>query len=350
MWQKSTEKPYQFVPFPTEQPLRKEGAGQDRIQKGYLSGWLELELVTLSPLQVATGITDFVKSTRGEQLALTQVSMKRRDASDPSRMIRATVLPGSSLKGAVRSLVEALSPSCVPIVSSLVLSTLPRHLTRCTDVKRLCPACRLFGMSGGEKNNYIGQVSISDAQVPPGNLSYLSTPLLWAPARSRGRSLPPRYLSQGKAKGRKLYEHRRAASGPDPRFVIKEGVTIPTRLYFTNLSEAELGLLIAALGNHPQYPFPIKIGAGKPVGMGSVEVQIKAAVLLAGGEGIKQAGRLGGAMGKAERVEGDTLKGRLAQWAKKAEQQRLLLTEQLKEVAKVLAKANLSKPAPSGAY
>jgi len=154
MRQQLTEKPYQFVPFPSEQSLRdarKEGVGQDRMQEGLLSGWMELELVTLSPLQVATGITDFVKVAKGEQLALTQVSVKQRDVSDPNRMIHLTVLPGSSLKGAVRSFVEALSPSCVPIVSSSVRSALPRGLMRCTSVKSLCPACRLFGMSGGEK-------------------------------------------------------------------------------------------------------------------------------------------------------------------------------------------------------
>jgi hypothetical protein len=176
-------------------------------------------------------------------------------------------------------LVEALSFSCIPIASGLVRSALPRWLTRCTSSSSLCPACRLFGTQ-----EYQGQISVADAIVPFGNLSLIGTPLLWAPARSRGRGLPPRYLHQGETRGRKVYEHRKTASGPDPRVVIKAGVTIPMRISFFNLSEAELGLLVAALGNHPQHSFPIKIGAGKPVGMGSVEVRIQAAVLLSGGE------------------------------------------------------------------
>jgi len=338
----STEKPYQLVPFASERPSRKVGLGQDRLQEERISGWLEVEFVTLTPLQVATGIVDFIRTTGGkERLALTQASVKHRADDDPNRITRQTVLPGSSLKGAIRSLVEVLSPSCVLVVSDLVRSALPRRLIRCTDPKNLCPACRLFG-----SQNYQGQISIDDAKVPPRSLIIIGTPLLWAPARTRGRGLPPLYLEHGEVKGRKVYKHHKTASGPEPRVVIKQNVRIPTRLSFTNLTEGELGLLVTALGNHPQYPFPIKIGAGKPVGMGSVEVHIQKAVLLSGSEGVKRTGRLGKAVERGECLEGETLKARLAQWTQKAQQEQLLLIEQLQEVAQVLSRQNLNIPAP----
>lgn len=343
-------KPYQLVPFPAGQPQRKKGVGQDRVRekeegKNLFSGWLDIELLTLRPLQVATGITDFVRTASGERLAQAQASIKHI-AADPSRVIQSPVLPGSSLKGAIRSLVEVLSPSCVRIVGGLVRSARPMHLTACTDAKNLCPACRLFGTQ-----DYKGQVSIGDAMLPLGSLAVLGTPLLWTPARSRGRGLPPRYLdSRGKAKGSKVYEHRQTASGADPRVVVRPHVSTPTRLSLTNLSGAELGLLVAALGNHPQHSFPIKIGAGKPVGMGSVEVRIKTAVLLAGGDVVKRAGRLGKAIDRAERLDGPILTQRIAKWTQQAQEEKMLLPEQLVEVAKALDRTNLDKPAPDGMY
>ncbi|HID31471.1 MAG TPA: hypothetical protein EYP19_15925, partial [Desulfobacterales bacterium] len=321
------------------------GAGQDRLHGGKWSGWFDIEFHTLMPVQVATGITDFVRTRSGERLALTQAMVKRRLLDDPRRSGIAVVLPGSSLKGALRSLVEALSRSCVLVVGGLTRSALPRHLTRCANPDNLCPACRLFG-----SQDYQGQVSIADASVPSGSRVIMGTPLLWAPARSQGRGLPSRYLERGRARGRKFYKHHRVASGPDPRVVIKQGVTIPTRITFTNLTSAELGLLVSALGCHPQYSFPIKLGAGKPIGMGSVEVNMQRVVLLSGSEGVQRAGRLGKAISKAECLEGEALKERLVEWTQQAEQEELLLTEQLEELAQIFERSSLNTPAPEGMY
>jgi len=336
------EKPYQFVSFSPE-PLvnqeRKKGIGQDRLAEKSFTGWLELELVTLTPLQVASGIIDFHTKGQGQELALAHQSVRKRTGQAP-------IIPGASFKGALRSLVEAVSPSCVSIVNDKVRALLPKSLFRCQDVQKLCPACRLFGMSGAEKG-YMGRISIADGVVPLEKLDMIDTPLLWTPARGRGRGLPPLYLDKGKLKGRKFYEHRKTAFGPEPRIVIKENTTIQTSLYFTNVNEAELGLIIAALGNHPDYSFPIKIGAGKPIGMGSVEVRVKAAVLLMDSANLRNAGRLGKAL---TRIEGDPLKRQLVAMVQKAEAQGLLLVEKLKEVARVLDRNNLKKEAPRGPY
>ena len=335
-----SEKPYQFVSFPPEQLVnqeRRKAIGQDRLVEKSLTGWLELELLTITPLQVASGILDF--DPKGQGIALAQQSLRGKTG-------RVAVIPGASLKGALRSLAEALSPSCVSVAGGNVRSLLPKALLRCSDVQKLCPACRIFGMSGKEES-YMGRISVTDGVVPLEKLNVVSTPILRTPARGRGRGLPPLYLDRGKLKGRKFYEHRKTAFGPEPRIVIKENTTIQSFLYFSNLSEAELGLIIAALGNHPNHPFPIKIGAGKPIGMGSVEVRVKAAVWLTDGASLRNAGRLGQAL---TRIEGETLKTRLAEMVKAAEQQGLLLVDKLKEVAKVLDRGNLKKEAPKGPY
>src|ERR1700752_3785470 len=106
-------KPYQLIPFAAGQPKREKPAGHDRALEQRLTGWLDIELETLTPLHVASGITDFVKGGGREQLALLQVSIGRFHVSDPDKIVSRAVLPGSSIKGAVRSLAEALSPSCL---------------------------------------------------------------------------------------------------------------------------------------------------------------------------------------------------------------------------------------------
>ncbi len=340
------EKPYELVPFSPEAPDRQGPiGGHDRVTvvPDRLSGWLELELVTLRPVQVASGLTDFVTTGPGqERLALREVSVPKQDPRDPTRQKRTVLLPGSSLKGAVRSLVEALSASCIPVVNPRVRPFLPRRLGRCTDPKQLCPACRLFGAQ-----DYQGQVGFADAEVPQGSLQFLGTPLLWAPARSRGRELPQRYLQGREAVGRKFYQHGQIAQGPDPRVVVKPNVTMPVRVFVENLSPGELGLLLAALGQHPQHPFPLKVGAGKPVGMGSIEVRLKAVVLLADRAGLERGGRLGRA---SRRLEGASLSRQVQAWVQAAEQARLLSADRLAAVALVLNRANLNRPSPSGPY
>lgn len=328
------EKPYDFVDFPSVSVQREEPAGHEQTAPDRVSGWFEAELFTLRPVQVASGITDFIRTQSGERLALSNVVGQKT----------VPALPGSSLKGAIRSLLEAICASCVPLANPRVRPYMPRRLGRCTDPQRLCPACRLFGAQ-----DYQGQVAFEDATAPGASLQLIGTPLLWTPARSRGRGLPPRYLKGNEARGRKFYRHGQLAQGPDPRVVIKEGITINTRISFDNLTEAELGLLVSALGNHPQHQFLIKVGAGKPVGMGSVEIRLKAAVLLKGKAAIKAAGRLGSG---SERLEGTNLKDRLKQWTLAAEQgkQPLLLKDQLEKLAGILRREELTNPSPSGAY
>lgn len=329
-----TEKPYGFVDFPQGPVQREKPAGHDQIAINRFSGWLEVEFLALRPVQVASGITDFIRTQSGERLALTNVVVQKT----------VPVLPGSSLKGAIRSLLEAICASCVLLANPRVRPYLPRRLGRCADPEKLCPACRLFGAQ-----DYQGQVSFEDATVPGTSLQLIGTPLLWAPARSRGRGLPPRYLERNEARGRKFYRHGQLAQGLDPRVAIREGATIYTRVYFDNLTEADLGLIISALGNHPQHRFPIKVGAGKPVGMGSIEVRLKAAVLLQGKTAIKTAGRLGNTV---ERLDGSNLQAKVNQWTLAAEQgkQPLLLKDQLEELAGILRREDINKPSPSGAY
>jgi hypothetical protein len=174
----------------------------------------------------------------------------------------------------------------------------------------------------------------------------LGTPLLWTPARG-GRGLPPRYLQGNQARGRKFYRHARPPSGADRRACIKSGAELPLRIHFLNLSEAELGVLLTALGLHPDYRFPIKLGGGKPVGLGSVQIILNRVTLLQGADALKATGRLG----QSQTLVGDALDKfttRCAQAADKLD--KLIDGDALGKLKTILKEAGLQETAPADPY
>ena len=336
------EKPYELIDFVSEKPQRKAGLGHDALHQGVLSGQIELYLIARTPVQVANGAFDVTKTKDGEEISAQGSSIQRYEGPG-AKVNRLPVLPGSSVKGMVRSLLEMISPCCVASVANTVRRELPNTLTRCTRLDQLCPACRLFGMSGAGKENYQGQVSVEDALLVDGGQVIIRTPLLWAPARG-ARTLPQRYLRNNRIKGRKLYYPSQPARGPDTRIALKSGSTLRTLIHFANLTSGELGLLLAALGVHPEYRFIPKIGAGKPVGMGSVETHINRIVLY---NAIHKQGRLGG---KGTIYRETELAQQIATWVQAATQEQLLNETALHTVAELLHLRNLKRPAVEGMY
>ncbi len=330
------EKPYDFIGFPNRSPDRAKGAGQDRLQPELLSGTLELIMHTLTPVHVGSGYTDFLKAGNQETQAALQASKRVRDGNT---LRRRYLIPGSSVKGAVRSIVEAITRSCVRVVQDKYRPYLPQGYSGCVRVDQLCPACRLFGAQ-----DYQGHLSFEDAVAPPGSLVLLGVPLLWTPARGV-RGLPPRYLDRrDTAKGRKFYFHAKFAQGADARACIKTDAELPLRIHFMNLEEAELGVLLTALGLHPAYRFPIKLGGGKPVGLGTVELEAQSLKLLHGRAALQQTGRLG----QASEHQGDALKQLIQRYTAKA--QALIEEPALKALAEVYAKEGLNNTAPAEPY
>lgn len=329
------EKPYDFVPFPKRRPNREKGAGQDKLNPCLLSGTLELTLRTLTPVHVGSGYSDFIKAGNQEYLAALQASKPIREEGTTRRRY---LIPGSSLKGAVRSIVEAITRSCIRITQGRHRPYIPQGYGGCMSVNDLCIACRLFGAQ-----DYQGHVSFEDAVAPKGSLVLLGTPLLWTPARG-GRGLPPRYLQGNQARGRKFYAHARPASGADPRACIKSGAELPLRIHFLNLSEAELGVLLTALGQHPKHPFPIKLGGGKPVGLGSVQIILNRVTLLQGADALKATGRLG----QSQTLVGDALDKFTTRCAQAADE--LIDDDALGELEAILDEAGLRETAPADPY
>ncbi|MEO7021048.1 MAG: RAMP superfamily CRISPR-associated protein, partial [Ktedonobacteraceae bacterium] len=127
------------------------------------------------------------------------------------------IIPGSSLKGLLRTVVETLCSGCVPIYrvpKEYTRDPLPHDFAACTNNARLCIACRLFGMMGrrGEGRDgidvFLGKINIGDASAfeeSPAFYGSIYTAVLDTP-KPRHRAF---YLDQEQRfiAGRKFYFH-----------------------------------------------------------------------------------------------------------------------------------------------
>jgi CRISPR/Cas system CSM-associated protein Csm3 (group 7 of RAMP superfamily) len=172
------------------------------------------------------------------------------------------ILPGPTLRGAVRSVVEAVTAACLAVRGEATRLLPPplQPLRPCTRRDALCPACRLFGTLG-----YQGRVRFADARLAGGDTAVAHAPPLYQPRPGRGGAPP----------GRKFYRHGNPAQGTVPLEVCPAGAIFGWRLEFANLQLAELGLLLLALGLG-QPPLWLKLGGYKPACFGSLRFELDA--------------------------------------------------------------------------
>lgn len=178
------EKPYSFVPLNAR--VEKQGPVDHTQFRGNLySGRLELQVTCLTPVHIFSGLY-----CQHRQHGLYKVFARRGDRP---------VIPGSSIKGVVRSVAEAVSQSCAPRLpynNDWLCGCLPAgNNVQCagqggrnnrTPVDQLCPACRLFGHSSGQQGRR-GQVAFSDFHLegdPVGQLKIITLPALNEPFRN----------------------------------------------------------------------------------------------------------------------------------------------------------------------
>lgn len=245
--EEAAPKPFAYVPLP-ERVNRSRPTGHDKYQSNHISGQIRGTIEALSPIHIGSGIIDI-----GDDVELIKTAVKTGDN---------IVLPGSSLKGAIRSVLEAISGSCVSKVSYQVRRAMPRWFSECRQKNNLCMACRMFGAMG-----FQGNISIQDAPKTEGNIVTEHVPELYAPGRGqrRMRDVP----------GRKFYMHGEVATGSTPVEACEKGSKFRFVIQVDNLKQSEWGLLFTALGHHPNHSFKLKIGGAKPVCFGSIDIQIE---------------------------------------------------------------------------
>lgn len=181
---------------------------------------------------------------------------------------------------------------------------------QCTSVTELCPACELFGFvspqGGGAR---AGRVRFSDAMVESGKAEVFTATLatlldprqssfefyLRNESKGHEHSFTPT-TSGTELAGRKAYWHHQSKgdwknTGEVTEFtlnteLVPSGTTFGFRVYVDGVTSCELNRLVYALtygqwwgqdGSRRQYLH--KIGHGKPIGLGSVLIEVNAVAL-----------------------------------------------------------------------
>jgi CRISPR/Cas system CSM-associated protein Csm3 (group 7 of RAMP superfamily) len=253
------EKPFVYVPVSKKEPDRKEFISHE-AQKN-LTGKIDFDLEVVSDyLFVGSGGYDF----HGDMVFYSFFQTKGNLA-----------IPGTSLKGSIRAVAEAISNSCVnqwagrsgrkPREKPDEKPFIPDTHKRCESEDKLCPVCRIFGMTG-----YGGRISFSDAN-PLGKIKSYIVKI--------GELFEPKIVrtdEDGKGK-RKFYGNWRFNPinnlNPEKNHRFVEAVSKGTHFRFTfsfnNLLEEELSLILHAIGVDQDYR--IKIGGAKPRCFGTVK-------------------------------------------------------------------------------
>lgn len=237
------------------------------------------------------------------------VSDPRNVSPDPKKPAQfmqnkrgAYIIPGSSLKGMLRSVVETLGNGCLTLFDgdyergkASYRRTVPQGFQHCDNNTNLCIACRTFGMlkerTGGV---FLGKVNIGDAVVD-GERVYKYDPMYTAVLVEPKPHHEAFYLDEERQHiaGRKFYFHHspdlkplaesslRFFSGkPANRYIqpLDYDTRFHFRIDFTSLEADEFGALVLAIAleDHMRH----KIGYGKPLGLGSIYLQPTALTLV----------------------------------------------------------------------
>lgn len=243
-------KPYEFVPLPAGRIPLAQPAGHDRLKADLVHGVLTATLIARSPVHVASGLLE-----------------PRRDRDNP--LVKAhfrtngrPAIPGTSLKGCIRSIVEAISLSSVGVIAPKNRHDIPDNLRPSTRRDALDVSQRLFGTLG-----YQGAIRFADALLLHGNTTIFRSVQLHAPAKTK----QPYLNDDDKAEGRKFYMHGKPAEGGLPLEVCPVDSRFELTMHFQNLTRGELGLLLFGLGLGEPRLWP-KLGGAKPVCLGTLEV------------------------------------------------------------------------------
>ncbi|HLZ60404.1 MAG TPA: RAMP superfamily CRISPR-associated protein [Ktedonosporobacter sp.] len=202
------------------------------------------------------------------------------------------IIPGSSLKGLLRCVVETLGNGCLTLFDSQYergrinySREVPKDFQHCSENTQLCMACRIFGMlkerTGGV---FLGKVNISDATAYPDKI-YKYDPIYTKPLMEPKPHHASFYLDESRQHiaGRKYYFHHPntyeplterglifMGGRPANRYIepLDTDTQFRFRLDFTNLEADEFAAVLLAITLEEGMRH--KIGYGKPLGLGSV--------------------------------------------------------------------------------
>jgi hypothetical protein len=324
-------KPYEFVSFPKERPNLQRPVGHHKYLSDRLHGTLYLTLKVQTSLHVSTGVV-VMGSDIGSRIPLIKTMVQGVDQK--------LSIQGSSLKGCIRSVYEAITNSTLAVITSKYRNQIPTERLPCRNKEQLCPASRVFGAL-----DWQGLLDFNDAKCESMGFATGFMPSLYRPRPEPDSA----YFLRGKVAGRKFYYHtvRAIDKGQNAGIPVQQAAreyTFTTVLHFKNLLPEELGTLLIVLGQDPKHPIAFKVGGGKPIGMGTMTVTV---------EKILQAQNLQQRYSTYNLNESNELTGeKLQQFIQKnlqAAHSRLVQKPQLEELTAVLRYPTDREP-PSGMY
>lgn len=231
-------KPYDFVPF-LKCEVYKE--------KGELEGEIPLRIRTLTPVHIFSGRYN-VKDNKTIYKTFIRTNGE-------------IIIPGTSFKGCIRSIAEAISYSCL---SPSVKLDKRRLVVKKHDKDKKCIICDMFGSMG-----FKSKIQISDFIKKSGKMDIIPLPPSYSPNPNS-----PYYLDEdGKYKGHKFYKHGSndmQQSGSIYHEFVMQGAEFVGKILFKNLTEEQVQLLCFSLGLSGD--INPKIGFGKSYNYGSIEV------------------------------------------------------------------------------
>lgn len=283
--------PYDFVPLDINyQPERRQPVWHNVLapangHTGKLySGYLYLYIKTETPLFIRDGNSPEDPTALKEHIC-------NKDGVQ--------IIPGTSLKGLLRSVVETLCRGCLAVFTQPreyrenIDELVPPGFLHCQHNDSLCIACRLFGMMPTDQKNarvFLGKVNIGDALVYEDTLSFydpIYTAVLDTPK--------PRHTAfyrnkAGYIAGRKFYFHHHGEPRQANELLeirnkpgeyrnqyiepLATDVEFSARIDFTNLEADEFAALMLAVTMRygQELDMRHKIGYGKPIGLGSIRI------------------------------------------------------------------------------
>lgn len=204
----------------------------ERLHPDRATGWLGLELTTLDAVHIGAGAPLF----DGKELVrATVVTFDDEREAWP-------IIPGASLKGAVRNLAELLLGGGGPDDADVADSAIGG----------------LFGYVSRRGGELASRIGFDDARADEPSFGTARLPHPFQPRKQGGRRIygPPLGALRGEV----------------PYDVIPQGERFHTRMHFVNVVLGELGAILTCLGLDGT--FHLRVGGGKFAGLGRVRVAV----------------------------------------------------------------------------
>jgi CRISPR/Cas system CSM-associated protein Csm3 (group 7 of RAMP superfamily) len=245
-----------------------------------------------------TGLTGHIT---GKITALTPIFIPYKRGGSPKGFLRngqgKAVIPGSSLKGLFRSLVETTGLGCWWLYDGQYKkdertydhyeNNLPDAFKRCSNHEQLCVACRLFGMMSS-RDHFAGKVGFDDAVCTEEKRhGSIYTPILDNP-KPRHRVW---YLNGDRVAGRKYYFHQPIIKTERELRTTRQNIQLNEYIIpLDKDSQFEFNVHFESVNETDEWPLLLyaillekevrhKVGYAKPAGLGSVQIEIQEIVL-----------------------------------------------------------------------